>query len=355
MLKAIFIAIVIIHTLIHLLGFVKAFGLAEIDHLTKVISKPVGLFWLLATCIILASAIMYQLNSDSWAVIALAGVVLSQLLILTAWQDARFGTFSNVIIFLVAVVGLGEQRFKNEAEQLLSSAATLPNQEISIKKIAELPEPVQRYYNYAIKDKTLIINNIRLKHSGQFKPDPEKDWMNIQGEQYFSVADPGFIWRGKTAFSTAYDKYIEGNGSFIVKLLSLVQIVDAEGSYIDEAELQRWIGENIWFPVNFFFHNNFFWEPIDENKAELIYKSQNHKLSMLVTFSPSGQLMTMETRRFMSEDRQEVWRCLAREYKERGGMMIPTRIEAVWALDSGDYSYARFKVEEIEYNVSEVF
>jgi len=48
MIKVIFASIITIHGLIHLMGFVKAFQLAEINQLTKAIPKPIGLLWLIS-------------------------------------------------------------------------------------------------------------------------------------------------------------------------------------------------------------------------------------------------------------------------------------------------------------------
>ena len=36
-------------------------------------------------------------------------------------------------------------------------------------------------------------------------------------------------------------------------------------------------------------------------------------------------------------------------------MMVPLAIEARWHLDSGDWPYARFKVERIEYDRDDAF
>jgi ssRNA-specific RNase YbeY (16S rRNA maturation enzyme) len=46
--KAVFISIIIIHGLIHLMGFAKSFGLLRITELSQDISKPLGLLWLLS-------------------------------------------------------------------------------------------------------------------------------------------------------------------------------------------------------------------------------------------------------------------------------------------------------------------
>jgi hypothetical protein len=39
----------------------------------------------------------------------------------------------------------------------------------------------------------------------------------------------------------------------------------------------------------------------------------------------------------------------------KNGMMIPFSIEAIYKLKKGDYSYAKFNVKKIEYNVPKRF
>ena len=52
--RIIFLIIVILHGLIHLLGFVKGIGLKEVKELTLPISKPLGFIWLASAFIFLA-------------------------------------------------------------------------------------------------------------------------------------------------------------------------------------------------------------------------------------------------------------------------------------------------------------
>ncbi|MCU0376558.1 MAG: hypothetical protein MUF24_14720 [Chitinophagaceae bacterium] len=89
-----------LHGLIHLLGFVKAFELARIDSLSKPIGRPTGLLWLLATGLFGALLIMYAGSVPGWKMIGVAAVVLSQVLVLMHWHDARYATLANVIIAL---------------------------------------------------------------------------------------------------------------------------------------------------------------------------------------------------------------------------------------------------------------
>ena len=48
MLRYFFAFVMLAHGLIHLMGFTKAFGFADIEQLTQDISRPAGLFWLSA-------------------------------------------------------------------------------------------------------------------------------------------------------------------------------------------------------------------------------------------------------------------------------------------------------------------
>ena len=102
MIKAIFITIIIIHGLIHLMGFVKAIQLTEINQLTQTIPKPIGIIWLISTLLFIAVAAI---------LIAIPAFVLSQLLIIMYWQDTKYGTLANVIILVGIVIGYGVWSF----------------------------------------------------------------------------------------------------------------------------------------------------------------------------------------------------------------------------------------------------
>jgi hypothetical protein len=49
-----------------LMGFVKAFQLAEVSQLTQNIHKPIGLLWLISTLLFITAAAIFLLNNDWW-------------------------------------------------------------------------------------------------------------------------------------------------------------------------------------------------------------------------------------------------------------------------------------------------
>lgn len=213
-----------------------------------------------------------------------------------------------------------------------------------------LPEPVQRYFKSVLKDGQPYISSVRLEHNGLFKTDLKKDYINITGEQYFSVLQPQFIWRGITTMFTAIDSYIADKGSLKVFLLDIFKIVDSKGSTLDEGELQRWMAESVWFPTNLLPSENVKWTKIDENSAKLSFCYKEISFHFIVTFNAVGEITTIQTQRYMTDEKRETWICKMSNYKEISGIRIPFSAEVIWRLSSGDYSYAKFKVQKIEYN-----
>ena len=103
--KTAIIFIILFHGLIHLMGFVKAFDLAEVSELTLPISRGWGLLWFLTALTLILSGGLWMLNVSTWWIPAIIGVILSQILVFTFWQDARFGSIPNLIILIVIFTG----------------------------------------------------------------------------------------------------------------------------------------------------------------------------------------------------------------------------------------------------------
>lgn len=98
--RTLFLLLVAGHGLIHLMGFAKAFGLAELPQLTQPVSRGAGVAWLAAASLILGAVAMAWSGSRHWWVPGLLGAAVSQAVIATAWGDAKFGTVGNVILLI---------------------------------------------------------------------------------------------------------------------------------------------------------------------------------------------------------------------------------------------------------------
>lgn len=96
---------IILHGLIHLLGFTKAFNLASVNQLTQNVSKTNGVLWLAAAILFVTTAILFFLEKERWWILSVFAITISQYLIIKSWQDAKMGTIANVIILVIIVIG----------------------------------------------------------------------------------------------------------------------------------------------------------------------------------------------------------------------------------------------------------
>jgi len=246
-------------------------------------------------------------------------------------------------------------QFNQEVKNLFVQSENISDKKFSYKQLVDLPEPVQRYFKYVLKEGQPYISYARLKHDGQFKNDLKKDWVNIEGEQYFTTEKPGFIWKGTTSMFVARDMYIGDAGGLIATLFFIINVVDAKGEKYNQGELLRWLSESVWFPTNLLPSERLKWTAIDNSTAKLTFNYNGLSLFYIVTFNEKGEIIQMETKRYMDEKRLETWIVKAIKYEEINGVVIPMRAEVFWRLKEGYFSYAKFNITTIEYNKPEKF
>jgi hypothetical protein len=255
------------------------------------------------------------------------------------------------IILISIIMGLFSCSSNKQISELYSQSESLENKTFRYEQLKELPQPVQRYFKYALKDGQPYLSQLRLKHTGHFKTGQGKDWVDIKGEQYFTAQPPGFVWIGKTKAFNARDSYVSNKGNLSVYLLGFLRIVNSQGTTIDQAELLRWLGESVWMPTNLLPGEHIQWTAKDEHTAKVTFDWQGQSVFYIVHFSEEGQIARMETERYMDEDRLEKWEGRLSDYQVVYGMNVPCTIEASWLLEEGEHTYARFHVQTFEYDV----
>jgi hypothetical protein len=161
---------------------------------------------------------------------------------------------------------------------------------------------------------------------------------------------PGFIWKGTTSMFTARDMYIEDQGRLVVALFSLYNVVDAKGESYNQGELLRWLGESVLYPTNLLPCERLAWAPINDQQAKLTFTYKGMSMWFIVTFSQEGEIIQLESKRYMDKDNLETWVIKTTDYKTMHGINVPSRFEVMWRLAKEDFSYARFNIQQLTYN-----
>lgn len=95
-----------IHGLIHLMGFLKGFQLANIQQLKVPISKPAALAWLISFLLFATTVNLYLSDISYYLGTGFTGILVSQILIIQSWEDAKFGTLPNLLFAILLLVSI---------------------------------------------------------------------------------------------------------------------------------------------------------------------------------------------------------------------------------------------------------
>ena len=109
--ELIFVIVLGVHGFIHLYGFASEQFLVDIKELTwkKIVTvhprlnKIIGVFWAIAWIFFWLSAIGIMFGENWWKIAALAGVTISQILVILYLKYAWFGTIGNALIIAAII------------------------------------------------------------------------------------------------------------------------------------------------------------------------------------------------------------------------------------------------------------
>jgi hypothetical protein len=268
-----------------------------------------------------------------------------------------------IIIVLSLAVSFSYSSFRsqvdNEITALYSSSGSFANKNYHSTQLAGLPEPVQRYFGYSLKEGQKYISYARLKQGGLYRPSQSLDWMSIEAEEYFSTKNPGYLWYAQIrpisyTWLSARDTYSQSKGNVLTKLFSGVTVANSEGNETDQGAMIRWLSEAVWYPTALLPSENMRWEGIDNRSAKAFFSDRGRTVAGIFHFNELGEITSFTADRFMGKS-LEKFEIRYMDYKKFLGMKIPTRADATWHLKAGDYTYARFNVTEIDYEKAEKY
>ena len=360
MLKIFLLILLFIHGMIHILGFLKAFQFAEINQLTQNISKPIGIFWLIALILFFAAAIQLISNNDLWWITALIAVILSQVLIILFWQDAKFGTIANIIILLSVIAGYGfwsfENFFNNDVAVRLETSSKIEKNLLTEKDIEHLPLPVQKYLRYAGVINKEKVNNVKIVFDVEMR-EKGKDWFKATSVQYNFFDEPTrlFFMKAKMFGMTVpgYHRYVEAKATMDIRLSGLFSIVKQSGEIMNKTETVTLFNDMCLMVPSTLIDKRIQWEPIDSLTTKAVFTNRGISISAILYFNESGQLInfTSEDRTAISDMKQYRFSTPVKDYKNLNGRNVPTYGEAVWHYQDGEFVYGKFNLKDIKYNL----
>ncbi|MBL0740495.1 DUF6544 family protein [Chryseolinea lacunae] len=364
MLRLLFPGLLVIHGLIHLMGFSKEWNLGPPmllkgkSHFAPAgpLAKFFGFLWLLVCILLVGAATLYRMNVGWYGLVALVGVGLSQTLIVFYWQDVKYGTFFNIILAVIIVLKMAHTQFDEKTEveiSVLKKNATpvMPQS----KRDTGLPVIVQKWLlvSGAFSSTYAVA---RVKHTGAMRTTRDGRWMNFQAQQYCSVNPPAFLWKATIqaapfVFIAGRDQYAGGVGNMLIKPLFIYTMANTSGPEIDQGSMLRFLSEMIWYPeaaTQPYMH----WKEIAPLRATATMSYKGVTAMGTFTFLSDGRVASVVADRFGDFDgvfRKEVWQVNITGYKKMNGRLVPAQCEVTWKLNDGDFTWLKLNVTHLEH------
>lgn len=363
--RAVLTVLLVIHGAIHVLGFLRWSALAAVPQLggrTLLALSPTGErafagVWLVALLALVAAAAMRLGHHEGWWLPAAGGVLLSQLAIVIAWHDARFGTIANVLILIPVVAAAAHARFARQIDGEIDAlharaqAVAVARAPVEPADLDRLPPPVARWLERAGVVGRPRVATVRLAQRGQLRTSPDGAWLPARAEQHFSVDPPAFVWRVDATMLglvpvAGRDRYADGRGHMLIKAAALVDVVVAAGPPIDQGSALRFLAEIIWFP-SAALAPYLTWAPIDAHRARVTMRDHDLEVSAVFEFDAEGRVTGMLAQRYQgggADARLRPWRATCTAWGRFDGVEVPVAGAVSWVEDEGDFTYYRWEL-----------
>lgn len=266
----------------------------------------------------------------------------------------------GILVLVIAVSFLANLQFNTNIDKEVSEFFSDVENKGDIIQRADLeglPPVVQKWMEQSQVVGKERITAVRLKQNVSMRIKEGGPWMPADVQQYFRVAEPGFIWKVKVnmaplLYFTGKDKYEAGRGHMLIKFLSLVKVADATGKEIDQGAMLRYLAETVWFP-SAALNNYIQWEEVDANSARATMTYGGITAAGVFTFNPKGEVINFVAQRygdFNGRYLMKTWVVNMRQHQEFNGIRIPATGEVIWKLETGDYNWYQFEIKDVEYN-----
>lgn len=361
-----------VHGLIHLLGAAKGFGWAEVDQLAQPISPAGALLWLLASLLVLTSAVFLAAGPPTWWwAVAGAAAVLSQFAIATSWNDAKAGTIINVLLALGAawtLVSVGPGSFHAQFNDHVAHALahTQPgSQPVTEADLVGLPPPLAAYVRRSGAVGQPRVTSLRADIHGRIRSGPDAPWMPFTGEQVNTFGQQpsrAFIINATRSGLrvTVLHLYENTTATMRGSVLSIATILDASGPQMDRSETVTVFNDLVVLAPGAIVDAPVQWTSIDADHVRGVFTTGDQSVCAVLTFNAQHDLVD-----FTSQDRfrasadgktfnQQAWSTPIEAFRPSGGYRLPTTGKGRWHAPKpeGAFTYVEFHLDTIQFNVA---
>jgi hypothetical protein len=288
---------------------------------------------------------------------------------MATWPRRMASALGTGAVAGVVAVGIASRRWHSATERQireLTDRASRAGGAVSFDALAELPAPVQRYFQTVLREGRPRIRAAHVSQVGDFRSNESADigagWRPFEARQVLTADPPGFVWDARIRMAPlaavrVRDAYLGGRASMRGALLAIVPVVDAADSpELRAGALQRYLAESVWLPTALLPGERMQWSPVDDTHAWATLSDGGISVTLEFEFAPSGEIISTYT-----AGRQRAagaagafvtlpWGGRYRRYEEHGGVRVPVESEVFWVVDGKEQPYYRGQNLTVSYD-----
>ncbi len=225
--------------------------------------------------------------------------------------------------------------------------------------LAHLPPPVQRFIRTSGAVGRPRVQSFRAEFDAEMYRNPGGAPMEATSAQYNQVASPSRLFFMKSRMfglpvQVLHD-YAGVQATFQVRVASLVNVVDESGEAFSKVETVTVLNDLCFFAPGALVDARLAWTPVDDRTAQVTFRNGPHQVSATLHFNEREELVD-----FTSDDRPQKidgvykpyrWSTPIEGYQQLDGMRLPTRGSAIYAYPEGPFTYGKFRLKSVAYNV----
>jgi len=247
---------------------------------------------------------------------------------------------------------------ENEIDSIIKNKSKAKSISFSSGDFSKLPPVVKKYLRKSIKKESNSPQYCKYVITGKTKNNQSAEWKSVTSQNYYSATTSDFIKiiEAENDFpfwTVTINKYLNTKASTNSKLLSSIPTYDFAGNKLSRSYMVLYLLESVLCPTVLLPNMNVHWKPISSTKALATIWDENLKGSAVFHFNKDGEVTKVVSNdRYMPgtiDYNRETFTIHFANYKTFGSFSIPTYFEYQWNLASGDFTFGRFHVTEINY------
>ncbi|QJR37662.1 DUF6544 family protein [Gemmatimonas groenlandica] len=248
-------------------------------------------------------------------------------------------------------------RFAHDRDMLLARAMP-PASLVTEADLAQLPLPMQTYLRRVGAVGRARIRNLRVTFTAQMRSSASAPWMHATATQYEFFSPPARLFsmsasRSGIPFDVLH-RYLDNAATFQVRIAGLIPMVNKSGPGITHDETVTLMNDVLVLAPAAVLDMPFTFETINARSLRATFSNAGFTVTAHVTFDEAGDLVG-----FVSDDRSHdreggaaTWSTPISGYREVDGIRVGSLGDANWIEPSGEWTYGRFQISSIAYNVT---